>query len=112
MVILMAGPLTFLSHLFRPLSALLIGSTSIIRKRMDKKDGISIDQLSKALELTKDTSINEEKDILEGIVRFGNIDAVDIIRPRINMIAIDSQSPYKQVKEVITEHGYSPDTCL
>ncbi len=107
MVILMAGPLTFLSHLFRPLSALLIGSTSIIRKRMDKKDGISIDQLSKALELTKDTSINEEKDILEGIVRFGNIDAVDIIRPRINMIAIDSQSPYKQVKEVITEHGYS-----
>lgn len=107
MVILMAGPLTFLSHLFRPLSALLIGSTSIIRKRMDKKDGISIDQLSKALELTKDTSINEEKDILEGIVRFGNIDAVDIIRPRINMIAIDSQFPYKQVKEVITEHGYS-----
>lgn len=107
MVIFMAGPLTFLSHLFRPLSTLLIGSTSIIRKRMDKKDGISIDQLSKALELTKDTSINEEKDILEGIVRFGNIDAVDIIRPRINVIAIDSQSTYRQVKEIISEHGYS-----
>lgn len=107
MVIFMAGPLTFLSHVFRPLSALLIGSTSIIRKRLDKKDGISIDQLSKALELTKDTAINEEKDILEGIVRFGNIDAVDIIRPRINVIAIDSQSTYKQVKEIIAEHGYS-----
>ena len=66
MVIFMAGPLTFLSRLFRPLSALLIGSTSIISKRMDKKDNLSIDQLSKALELTKDTAINEEKDILEG----------------------------------------------
>lgn len=107
MVIFMAGPLTVLSHVFRPLSTLLIGSTSIIRKRLDKKDGISIDQLSKALELTKDTAINEEKDILEGIVRFGNIDAVDIIRPRINVIAIDSQSTYKQVKEIIAEHGYS-----
>ena len=107
MVIFMAGPLTFLSHLFRPLSSLLIGSTSVIRKRMDKKDNLSIDQLSKALELTKDTAINEEKDILEGIVRFGNIDAVDIIRPRINVIAIDSNSTYQQVKEIITEHGYS-----
>ena len=74
---------------------------------MDKKDNLSIDQLSKALELTKDTAINEEKDILEGIVRFGNIDAVDIIRPRINVIAIDSNSTYQQVKEIITEHGYS-----
>ena len=107
MVIFMAGPLTFLSRLLRPLSALLIGSTSIISKRMDKKDNLSIDQLSKALELTKDTAINEEKDILEGIVRFGNIDAVDIIRPRINVIAIDGSSSYQQVKEIITEHGYS-----
>ena len=49
----------------------------------------------------------EEKDILEGIVRFGNIDAVDIIRPRINVIAIDGSSSYQQVKEIITEHGYS-----
>jgi len=107
MVIFMAGPLTLLSHLFRPLSTLLVDSTSVIRKRMDKKDNLSIDQLSKALELTKDKSINEEKDILEGIVRFGNIDAVDIIRPRINVIAIDSNSSYQQVKEIITEHGYS-----
>ncbi len=59
------------------------------------------------MELTKDTAINEEKDILEGIVRFGNIDAVDIIRPRINVIAIDGSSSYQQVKEIITEHGYS-----
>lgn len=107
MVIFMAGPLSFLSRLFRPISYLLIGSTSIIRKRMDKKDGLSLDQLSKALELTKDKSITEEKDILEGIVRFGNIDAVDIIRPRINVVALDSQYTYQQVKEVITENGYS-----
>ena len=107
MVIFMAGPLSFLSHLFRPLASLLIGSTTLISKRMDKKDNLSIDQLSKALELTKDKSINEEKDILEGIVRFGNIDAVDIIRPRINIIAIDKHANYQQVKEIITEHGYS-----
>lgn len=106
--IFMASPLIFLNYLFRPLSTLLIRSTSIISKRMSrKKDGISIGQLSKALELTKDSEINDEKDILEGIVRFSNIHAIDIIRPRINVIAIDIEDNYTQVKEVITEHGYS-----
>ena len=85
----MAGPLTFLTYLFRPLSTLLIRSTSLISKRMAKKDGLSMDQLSKALELTEDAEINDEKDILEGIVRFSNIAAIDIIRPRINIIALD-----------------------
>lgn len=107
MAIFMAGPLTILSWLFRPLSTLLIRSTSIISKRMSKKDGLSLDQLSKALELTQDSEINDEKDILEGIVRFTNIYAIDIIRPRINIIALDIKDSFEQVKEVVIEHGYS-----
>lgn len=103
----MSGPLTFLTYLFRPLSMLLINSTSLISKHINKKNKISIDQLSKALELTKDTEINEEKDILEGIVRFSNIDAIDIICPRINIIAIDIEDAFDKVKEIVIEHGYS-----
>lgn len=105
--ILMAGPLTFLNYLFRPLSLLLIRSTSIISKRMAKKDGLSIDQLSKALELTQDADLNEEKEILEGIVRFSNIDAIDIICPRINIIALDIKDDFDQVRNMVIEHGYS-----
>lgn len=107
MAVFMAAPLTFLGYLFRPISALLISSTSIISKRMAKKDSISIDQLSKALELTKDSEINEEKDILEGIVRFSNIYAIDIIQPRINVIAVDEEDSFGRVRELIIEHGYS-----
>ena len=105
--VFMAAPLMFLTYLFRPLSVLLIKSTSIISKRMAKKDGLSIDQLSKALELTKDEDITEEKEILEGIVRFSNISAIDIIRPRINVIAIDIEDSFEHVKDVVIEHGYS-----
>ena len=103
----MAGPLTFLTYLFRPLSTLLIRSTSLISKRMAKKDGLAMDQLSKALELTEDAEINDEKDILEGIVRFSNIAAIDIIRPRINIIALDIEDSFEVVKNVVIEHGYS-----
>ncbi len=107
MAIFMAAPLTFLGVVFRPLSALLIGSTSLISKKIAKKNSISIDQLSKALELTKDSDINEEKEILEGIVRFSNIYAIDIIQPRINVIAIDQEDHFDHIREVIIEHGYS-----
>lgn len=107
MAIVMAGPLTFLTYLFRPLSMLLIKSTSIISRRISRKDGLSIDQLSKALELTEDAEINDEKDILEGIVRFSNIDAIDIIRPRINIIALDIEDSFEHVKDIVIEHGYS-----
>lgn len=107
MVMIMAGPLTFLTFLFRPLSMLLIKSTSVISKRIARKDGLSIDQLSKALELTEDDEINEEKDILEGIVRFSNINAIDIIQPRINIIALDIEDSFEYVKDIVIEHGYS-----
>lgn len=106
-VLLTAGALTFLSYLFRPLSMLLIKSTSVISRRMSKQSGLSIDQLSKALELTKDAEINDEKEILEGIVRFSNINTIDIIHPRINLIALDIEDSFEKVKEVVIEHGYS-----
>ena len=105
--IFMAGPLTLLTYVFRPLSTLLITSTSVISKRIAKKDSISIDQLSKALELTEDAEINSEKEILEGIVRFSNISAIDIIQPRINITAIDIEDHFRQVKEIVIQSGYS-----
>ncbi len=105
--ILMAGPLTFANYIFRPLSLLLIKSTTIISKRIAKKNGLSIDQLSKALKLTEDAEIDNEKDILEGIVRFSNIHAIDIIQPRINIIALDIKDNFNIVKESVIRHGYS-----
>lgn len=105
--IFMAGPLTVLTFIFRPLSTLLITSTSVISKRIAKKESLSIDQLSKALELTEDAEINSEKEILEGIVRFSNINAIDIIQPRINITAIDIEDHFLQVKDTVIQSGYS-----
>lgn len=105
--IFMASPLTFLGYVFRPLSSLLIRSTSVISKRIAKKDSLSMDQLSKALELTNDSELSEEKDILEGIVRFSNIYAIDIIQPRINIIAVSLEDNFNHIRQLIIEHGYS-----
>lgn len=103
----MASPLSFLGHLFRPISSLLIRSTSLISKKIAKKDSLSMDQLSKALELTDDAELTEEKDILEGIVRFSNISVIDIIQPRINIISISLEDNFEHLHQLIIEHGYS-----
>lgn len=60
-----------------------------------------MDQLSKALELTDDAELTEEKDILEGIVRFSNISAIDIIQPRINIIAVSLDDDFEHLRQLI-----------
>ena len=94
---LMAFPLTILKIVFKPLSRLLISSTSIIDKKIDKKiEVLNPNELGHALDLTKDSVQNkEEKKILEGIVKFGNTDVKQIMTPRTDVTAFDQKIDYK-----------------
>ena len=94
---LMAFPLTILKIVFKPLSRLLISSTSIIDKKIDKKiEVLNPNELGHALDLTKDSVQNkEEKKILEGIVKFGNTDVKQIMTPRTDVKAFDQKIDYK-----------------
>lgn len=105
----MAYPLSTLGTVFKPLNALLINSTSFVNRRLQKKkkDNISMDEISQALELTSEDEISEERDILEGIVKFGNKDVGEIMCPRVDVTAIDIRSDFSEVLAVINETGYS-----
>lgn len=104
---LMAGPIFFLEKLFRPVSSLLINSTSFINKRFQKKkQDLSINDISHALDITED-SITEDKKILKGIVKFGNIDVKEIMKSRVDIVAVDTHIHYKKLLSIIIESGYS-----
>ena len=96
---LMALPISILKILFNPLSNLLISSTSIIDKKIDKKiELLNADELEYALDLTKDSVDNkEEKKILEGIVKFGNTDVKQIMTPRTDVVAFQNDLNYKSL---------------
>ena len=102
----MVYPLKVFEKIFYPLSSFLIFSTSIVNNRIKKKQNISMDDLSDALEITAD-DIAEDKEILEGIIKFGNIDVCDIMKARIDVIAIDIKTKLSQVIELVLESGYS-----
>ncbi len=106
---LMASPLIFLRKIFSPLSGLLVKTTRIIDKRMEKKrPKLSMNELSHALEITTDeTTTEEDKNLLRGIVRFGNTYVREIMKSRVDVVAVEYNTPFAQLIEVIQEAGYS-----
>lgn len=107
MVLFMASPLVALEKLFRPISSMLVLSTSFVKKRTGiKRSNISMDDLSEALELASD-DINEDEKILKGIVNFGNINVSEIMCPRIDVTSLDIKLGFNKVKSLIIESGFS-----
>ncbi len=105
----MAGPLLVLRKFFQPLSALLVKTTRIIDKRMEKKrPNLSMNELSHALEITTDESTTEEdKNLLRGIVRFGNTYVREIMKSRVDVVAVEYGTPFDTLILTIQEAGYS-----
>jgi putative hemolysin len=103
----MAYPLKFSEKLFYPISSMLIYSTSMVNRRLArKKQNISIDDLSEALELTSD-NISEDKNILEGIIKFGNIDVKEIMKARIDVVSADIKTNLDELISIAIDSGYS-----
>jgi putative hemolysin len=91
-----------------PVNFLLVHLTSFVNNRLsrDKKD-LSIEEISKALKLTDKGEISEDKEILEGIVKFGTKTVSEIMRPRLSVTSIEVRSDFEEVLRVIRESGYS-----
>lgn len=106
---MMAGSLVVMSKVFHPLSTLLVRSTNLVDRRMaQKRPNISMDDLSHALDITSETETSEEdKRILKGIVSFGNVYAREIMRSRVDVVAVEYNTPFDKLIEIILEAGYS-----
>jgi gliding motility-associated protein GldE len=106
---LMAQPLKILVWLFRPLSLILVRSTSMIDKRLGSTGhNISASELSDAIEITVDETVPEdEKLILKGIASFVEREASEIMQSRVNVTAIDSKIPFIEMMKIVMESGFS-----
>lgn len=105
----MARPLKILDFIFSPISLPMRYVTMKIQNTFGKqKSNLSVDQLSQALELTNDEdTTQEEQKILQGIVSFGNTDTKQVMRPRMDLFALDINTPYDTIIKEIINNGYS-----
>jgi len=103
----MAVPLVILDKLFQPLIFILVRSTGLVNRRLAKKgQNISMDDLSEALDLTTDV-VENEKEMLEGIVRFSNLEVCEIMKPRTDVVAVDIETGLDTLTRVIIDSGFS-----
>ncbi len=105
----MAYPINVLDTLFSPLSVPMRAITIFIHKRLGKKKSyISVDHLSQALDLTsEEDTTREEHKILKGIVSFGNTDTKQVMKPRMDIFALNQTQEFKDIIPEIIQNGYS-----
>ncbi|WP_282041460.1 gliding motility-associated protein GldE [Winogradskyella flava] len=105
----MARPLKVLDVVFSPISLPMRFVTLKIQDKFGKqRSNLSVDQLSQALELTNaDDTTHEEQKLLQGIVSFGNTDTKQVMRPRMDLFALDIDTPFETIIEDIVDNGYS-----
>ena len=105
----MSSALSMISRILSPFSSLLVSSTSIIDKRVKRRaSNISVDELELALDLTKEDATSEdEKKILEGIIKFGNTDAKQVMQPRMDVVALEMTLTFQELKDSIVDAKYS-----
>jgi len=105
----MSIPLRLLGFLCTPLSSPMSAVTGFLQEKLGKqRSNLSVDYLSQALELASEgDTTREEQKILEGIVTFGNTDTKQVMRPRIDIFALNEEMKFPEVLEEIKKNGYS-----
>lgn len=102
-----ASGVRFLVFLCYPVARLLVSSTSIVHRVVAQQPPkISTDDLSQALELTA-VEARDDKDMLEGILEFGETAASEIMTPRIDITGIDTADSFDEVLHTVTDSGYA-----
>jgi len=102
-----AQPLQAAVKIFSPITALLVKSTKLVNRVVHTQtEELSVDDLSRALEVSEVKS-EEEKELLEGILTFGDKTVVDIMRPRVDIVDVDYEATFTQVVNKVIETGYS-----
>ena len=105
----MARTLQVLMALFKPLSSLLVNSTSFMDKHLEKKKAeISMDDLSAAVDIATEASTPlEEKNMLKGIATFTEKEVSSVMKPRIDIIAVEISMPFREMLDTVIKSGFS-----
>ena len=105
----MARPLRFLIGLFKPLSKLLVNSTSFMDKHLEKKKGeISMEDLSTAVDIaTEESTQMEEKQMLKGIASFSEKEVSGVMIPRVDIIGVEKSMEFTEMLAIVIKSGFS-----
>lgn len=102
-----ARALRFFFNIFSPIAKMLMKSSFLVNKVITKKtESISTDELSQALEIS-DVKAGKDKEMLEGILTFGETEVADIMVSRVDVTDIEYHASWDEVISIILSSGFS-----
>ena len=100
--------IVFFRKLFWPIETILLKSGAFAEKVVQKENRqLSVDDLEQALELTDKNDIKDEQGMLQGIIRFGDETAKEVMTSRQDIIDLDIRCSYEDVLKCIVDNNYS-----
>ena len=104
------GPfIEFVNYICRRMSGWLVKYTDIIESKLTKRTSGSItnEELYHAIDITDTGTSENEKNILKGILKFGNITVKQIMKTRMDVHGIEYDMSYTDIIKKIEELHYS-----
>jgi putative hemolysin len=95
--------------LLRRVSVNMVGMADSVNQRSGAHEMQSntMRELDEAIEVNSEKTTIEEKNILKGIIKFGNISVKQIMKFRMDVNGIDHNSPFPEVVRKVEELHYS-----
>ena len=95
--------------LFNRLASLLVGFSERIERQLGQRTAAaSLEELNHAIDLTTEAdATQEEKNILKGILKFGNITAKQVMKARLDVHGLEFNWDFGTVRKKVEELHYS-----
>jgi gliding motility-associated protein GldE len=97
--------------IFRPITESFLFSSTILRDKFEIYNrGLLVEEIDQVLDQShKNTQHQglEERNLLRGVVKFGNIFVTQIMKARVDVVFIHSASNFEELLETVRNSGYS-----
>lgn len=100
----------FMTIIFKPFVAMLVGSSGMIHRRLADKMGeeVTVEDLADAMKLTPQVARNkDEKKMLEGIIQFADKTVKDAMTSRSEITSLDVSESFDAVLRLVVDQKYS-----
>lgn len=109
---IMSRPLIVINKMLYPVSSIMVGWTDLMETRFQRRlqnSGTSKKEIDKAIEMTVSNEVDSKREIdfLKSIVAFGDVTVKQIMKPRVDVVAVDFRIGYKELLKIAIDSGYS-----
>ncbi len=104
-------PISLFNWIFSPAVKILTATSNFVEKRLEKNNkSVSAKDIDEAIDIAANKNKDEfakDTKILKSIVKFGNITVTEIMRSRMDVMAVNRIMPFSEILAYVQEAGYS-----